>query len=33
MHAFAGEDIARFLRGEPLRTPVNDVAGHARSLN
>jgi D-3-phosphoglycerate dehydrogenase len=25
MHAFAGEDIARFLRGEPLRTPVNKV--------
>lgn len=23
MHAFAAEDIARFLRGEPLRTPVN----------
>jgi D-3-phosphoglycerate dehydrogenase len=26
MHAFAGQDIARFLRGEPLRTPVNTLA-------
>ncbi len=25
MHTFAAEDIARFLRGEPLRTPCNDV--------
>lgn len=25
MHALAGEDIARFLRGRPLRTPVNEV--------
>jgi len=31
MHAFAAQDIARFLRGERLRTPVNNIASHAHA--
>jgi D-3-phosphoglycerate dehydrogenase len=31
MHALAAEDIARFLRGEPLRTPVNAVTANVRA--